>query len=109
MPDNLPVRSLGLSLSRRDERALSRDAARLEGRAALEVARTRALEAVESAKVQAIADVANVALTEVAVLSGHEAMYAARDPQAAGRLAYIADEAAVTIGARIHRFGRRLG
>jgi hypothetical protein len=99
----------GASLSWREARDVSQRVARMECGAALEVARTRALEAIECAKLEALENVGTVALGEAASLHQHAALHAARNPKLASRMTYIAEEAALLIGARMSRFGRTLG
>ncbi len=98
---NLPVPSGGL-FPDRYQRKLDKATGR-------ELALVRAHELVAADKIAAIEAVGHTALGSVATLSAVELAYAQRDPRAAPRLRFVADEATLAITRRIQRFERNLG
>lgn len=89
----------------RTARALSR----LSGETSLAVATTQARAELEAAKVDGVAAVAANALQDVALLSQMEMALAQTVPHASGRLATVADLAALSIADVVATAARRIG
>lgn len=83
--------------------------ARLSNDTSLSVASTQAKAEVEAAKIDGVASVAAKALQDVALLSQMEQSLAQAVPQASGRLATVADLAALSMADVVANAARRIG
>lgn len=91
--------------SARTNRALSR----ISGDTTIAVATTQAKAEVEAAKVDGISCVAAKAMQDVALLSQMEQALATAVPHASGRLAAVADLAAISVAGVVANAASRIG
>lgn len=87
----------------------ARQLARLSNDTSLSIAVTQAKAEVEAAKVDAVGAIAAKALQDVALLSQVEQSLAQAVPHASGRLATIADLAAISMASVVADAARRVG
>lgn len=87
----------------------TRALARLSNETSLSVAIAQAKAEVEAAKIDGVATVAAKAMQDVALLSQMEQSLAQTVPHASGRLATIADLAAVSMAGVVAGAARRIG
>lgn len=97
----------GLSQSR-DERALSRQLARLEGGRVVGIARLEVAAQIEAARVHAVGYVGQQALQAVAMVSQMEGQLGQICPLAVSRLQGIADITALSVAQVVSEAHRRL-
>jgi len=87
----------------------NRELSRLSAGTTLAVAHIRAQAELEAAKVDGIAGVAGKALQDVALLSQMEQALATAVPHASGRLATVADLAAIAVAGVVADAAGRIG
>ncbi len=88
---------------------VTRALSRLSDDTSVTTARTMARAELEAVKVDAVATVAAKAMSDVALLSQMEQSLAQTVPHASGRLATIADLAAISMAEVVASTARRLG